>query len=329
MLLLNRLLTLWLFLEGIKLLQTLPRCLRSASLQPALIPQMRLSHLPFLNLNLHQRLMLHMRYQHQLKRLNHLEFQLYPQFLRLMAHPRSDEAFATLLKSPIRWWPAFFQYVSNQAPNSDVLRILYAMQLQGPNPVEEAQLRTYLARLQRDGRWLDAYLIWLDSLPQDALAFDSELHNGGFEYASRNLGFEWIDQPVQGVLVGFDPTYGTTGTRALHIVFQGLRTQWRHFNQYLMLPPGGYSLRGRSRIDSLKTERGVQWNISCMGRNDPLASTERFKGSADWSYFVVGFTVPNSGCAVQDLRLELVGKAALDFVADGQIWFDDLSITRK
>ncbi|WP_301101389.1 hypothetical protein [Propionivibrio sp.] len=254
---------------------------------------------------------------------------LFPLFLRLMAHPRSDEAFASLLRSPIRWWPAFFQFVSYQAPNADVLRVLYSMQLQGPNPVEETQLRIYLTRLQNDGHWLDAYLIWLDSLPKEALAFDSELHNGGFEYATRNLGFEWIDQPVQGVLVGFDPTYGTTGARALHVVFQGLPAYWRHFNQYLMLPPGEYGLRGRARVDSLKAERGVQWTMTCFGKAEPLASTERYKGSAEWSHFVVAFTVPESGCDVQDLRLELVGKAALDFVAEGQIWFDDLAITRK
>lgn len=255
--------------------------------------------------------------------------QIFPQFLRLMAHPRSDEAFAKLLKSPIRWWPAFFDFLSQQAPSADVLRALYAMQRQGPTPVEEPQLRSYLSRLQRDGHWLDAYLVWLDSLPQELLAFDSELHNGGFEDASRNLGFEWLNQPVQGVLVGFDPTYGTTGTRALHVVFQGLRAYWRHFNQYLMLSPGEYSLRGRSRVDSLQAEHGVQWRLACLAKDESLASTDRFKGTDEWHHFAVSFTVPKSGCEVQELRLEIVGKAALDFVADGQIWFDDLAITRR
>jgi uncharacterized protein YaiE (UPF0345 family) len=201
--------------------------------------------------------------------------------------------------------------------------------MNGPNRVEEAQLRSYLSRLQRDGHWLDAYLIWLDSLPSEVLAFDSELYDGGFEEPSRNLGFEWLDQPVTGVLVGFDPTYGTSGARALHVVFQGLQVRWRHFNQYLMLVPGEYSLRGRSRIDSLQAERGVQWSIACLGQAEPLATTERFKGSDEWRHFVTGFTVPEAGCPVQDLRLELVGKASLDFVANGQIWFDDLAIARK
>ena len=56
---------------------------------------------------------------------------------------------------------------------------------------------------------------------------------------------------------------------------------------------------------------------------------DSFKGTDEWHHFAVSFTVPKSGCEVQDLRLKLVGKAALDFVADGQIWFDDLAITRR
>ena len=254
---------------------------------------------------------------------------LYPQFLKLMAHPRSNEAFADLLKSPIRWWPDFFQFVSNQAPNVDVLRALYAMQAQGPNPTDDIQLRAYLTRLQHDGYWVDSYLAWLNALPRESLDFSSELYNGGFEDNSRNLGFDWIDQPMAGALVGFDPTYGTSGARALHVVFQGLRTQWRHFNQYLMLPPGEYSLRGRVRIDGLQTERGVQWRVACLDKKDALATTDRYKGTDEWRHFVVSLSVPATGCAVQDLRLEVVGKAALDFVADGQIWFDDLAIVRR
>jgi hypothetical protein len=255
---------------------------------------------------------------------------MYPQLLLLMRHPQADEAFAGLLKSRVRWWPGFFGYVAAQAPNAEVVRALYSMQLQGPNAFERQQLQSYLARLQRDGQWLDAYLVWLNSLPADAMSFSGELHNGGFEEASRNLGFEWLNQAVPGVMVGFDSTYGTTGAKALHVVFQGtMRTYWRHFNQYLMLAPGEYTLRGRVRIDSLLAERGVEWLLACNGAAEPLATTDRFKGTDQWRYFVVPFVVPENGCPVQDLRLELVGRSALDFEASGQIWFDDLAVQRK
>lgn len=255
---------------------------------------------------------------------------MYPQLLWLMRHPQADEAFSSLLKTRVRWWPGFFDYVAVKAPNVEVVRLLYSMQLQGPNPVERPQLQTYLARLQRDGQWLDAYLVWLNSVPADAMNFSGELYDGGFEDTGRNLGFEWLNQAVPGVMVGFDSTYGTTGARALHVVFQGtMRTYWRHFNQYLMLTPGEYTLRGRVRIDSLQSERGLQWQIRCNGAAESLAATDRFNGTDQWHHFVVPFVVPQGDCPVQDLRLELVGKSALDFEASGQIWFDDLAILRK
>lgn len=254
---------------------------------------------------------------------------LNPILLRLMAHPRSDAAFEALLRQPLNWWPGFFRFVAERAPNAQVLRTLRALQVRGPNQFDEAQLRVYLDRLLRDGLWLDAYFAWLDSLPPASVGFGSELHNGGFEEPTRNLGFEWTDQQLKGVMVGFDPTYGTTGARALHVVFQGLPARWRHFNQYLMLAPGDYYFRGRVRIDSLQAERGVQWSIRCIGSSEPLAVSDRFKGSEPWRHFSVAFTVPASGCVSQDLRLALVGTAQLDFVANGQIWFDDLSVARQ
>ena len=254
---------------------------------------------------------------------------LYPIFIKLMASPQSDAAFRAVLSTPLPWWPGFFRYVAQRAPSSEVLRVLHSLQVLGPNAFDEPQLRVYLDRLFHDGNWLEAYFVWLDSLPLASGGFSSELYNGGFEEPSRNLGFEWTEQSLQGVLVGFDPTYGTTGSRALHVVFQGLPARWRHFNQYLMLAPGDYHLRGRVWVDSLQAERGVQWNIRCIGDAEPLAVSDRFKGTDPWRHFSVSFTVPASGCASQDLRLSLVGNAQLDFVANGQIWFDDLAVVRQ
>lgn len=254
--------------------------------------------------------------------------ELFPQLLALMRHPRADEAYLDLLKNPVSWWTGFFGYVAAQTSNSEVVRTLLSMQKTGPNAVTDDELKSYLARLERDGLWLDAYFTWLNSVPRELLHFNGEVYDGGFEEPSRNLGFEWIEQPVQGVLIGFDSTYGTTGSKALHVVFQGLRARWRHFQQYLMLAPGDYSLRGRVRIDSLETEQGVRWAVSCRGAADPLVISERFKGTDQWRYFQAGFSVP-ADCPVQELRLELVGQSALDFVANGQIWFDDITVFKQ
>lgn len=257
-----------------------------------------------------------------------LAAELFPELLRLLAHPQADAAFTALLDTRVTWWPEFFAFAARRGVSVEVLRTLYAMQRSGANEVSEAQLKVYIDRLIEDGRWLDAYPLWMSSVPPDQLSFSGELHNGGFEEPTRSFGFEWISQPAQGVMVGFDPTYGTGGTKALHVVFQGGKTRWRHFYQTLMLAPGDYTLRGRVRIDSLRTAEGVQWTLTCRKGAAVLGSSERFKGSDQWRHFQTGFSVPPD-CPLQELRLGLVGKAALDFEAEGQIWFDDLLLQRQ
>jgi len=119
--------------------------------------------------------------------------------------------------------------------------------------------------------------------------------------------------------------------RALHVVFDGQRVRFQHVLQYLMLDPGRYQLQGRVRPDNLRTARGLRWRLYCLSFGKPdesslLAESTRFVGSDEWRLFTVDFTVPAKGCPAQRLRLELEGRAGLDFDVQGGIWFDDLSI---
>jgi hypothetical protein len=70
----------------------------------------------------------------------------------------------------------------------------------------------------------------------------------------------------------------------------------------------------------------MQWALYCVGRKEPVAVTERFRGTTPWTRFRTAFSIPADGCPVQMLRLELAGTIRLDFDANGTIWFDDLAI---
>ena len=143
------------------------------------------------------------------------------------------------------------------------------------------------------------------------------------------LGFDWRVTPVRGVTVETTETYGVRTSKSLHLLFDGQRVRFQHISQYLYLEPDKYQLRGRVRTDNLRTERGLVWNLRCNGgKAQQLADSERFFGSDDWRTFVVDFTVPEAGCRTQMLRLELEGRAELDFQIEGGIWFDDLTVTR-
>ena len=252
--------------------------------------------------------------------------QLFPGLVELAADPAHRAAFMQLLGKPVQWWPAFFVHAANRARTVDTVRVLFDLQKGGPNAATPDMLRAWLARLQKEGLWLEAWFVWLDSLPKDQVERVGYLFNGSFETPISNLGFDWIHQKHPAVMLDTAGTYESTGDRALRVSFRGLRVQFQHLQQTLMLPPGDYHLRGRVRPDNFEAPQGMQWALYCAGRNEPLAVTDRFRGSTPWARFRTPFSVPAEGCPVQVLRLELAGSVRLDFEANGTIWFDDLAV---
>ena len=252
----------------------------------------------------------------------------FPALLQLAGDPAHHAAFLALLRQPVTWWPAFFTYAAAQAPQLDTVRVLFNLQQGGPNTSTPDMLRAYLARLQKAGAWTEAWFDWLNSLPREQIGKLGYLYNGSFERPLSNLGFDWIVRNDPAVSVDTAATYGTSGDRALRVGFRGLRVRFQHLYQYLMLPPGTYALHGRVRPDSLQAEQGMQWALYCVGTDQPVAVSDRFRGSDQWTRFRTGFDIPPTGCPVQMLRLELAGTIGLDFDATGTIWFDDLAIER-
>ncbi len=252
---------------------------------------------------------------------------LYPLMLKFAEDPRIRPLLAPFYREPPVWWTDFFRYVAANTPSLDTLKALYQEQLQQGSKPDAGQQQVYLARLQQEGQWLELYFNWVNTLEANQLNALGYLYNGDFELPLGNQGFDWIVSKVNGVVVETAPTYGIGGRKALHIVFSGQRVPFSHLYQHLLLDPGRYRLQGRVRVDSLKTERGLQWNVDCIASDSkPLGSSERFLGTTEWQPFAVEFTVPPKGCRVQTLRLVLIGRAALDFEAQGSIWFDDMSI---
>jgi len=251
---------------------------------------------------------------------------LYPVMLRLAQNPAMWPAFSGALANGRRWWTSFIRYVAANSENTETLRALYHLREQGGVVAEAEERQAFLARLQREGRWLDAYFAWLNSLGPQQLAMLGHLYNGSFELPIGNEGFDWHAPKIQGVVVETVPTYGSTGARALHVVFQGGRVRFQHVYQFLLLDPGRYRFQGRARPDSLETEKGLQWTVRCAAGGEPLATSERFLGSDQWRHFGAEFAVPSEGCEAQVLRLELAGQLEFELQAKGAAWFDDLTI---
>lgn len=256
--------------------------------------------------------------------------QLYPVLLRLADNPAAQPLLRPLLDKPPEWWDGFFAYAAAKAERPETVMFLYQHRSRASGPPDIAEQRIYLDRLWREGRWLEAYLAWLNGLDERQQQGLGHLYNGGFELPVTGMGFDWRMSPPRGATVETVETYGTRGGRALHVTFDGQRVHFQHVYQPLYLEPGRYQLQGRVRPDRLQAERGLRWRVRCGGQSvRVLAESEPFVGSDDWRSFTADFTVPETDCAVQLLRLELEGRAELDFTAQGGIWFDDLTINRR
>ena len=212
------------------------------------------------------------------------------------------------------------------ATDLDTVRGLYSLRQEKGGSPGAKERRAFISRLEREGKWLEAYFVWLNSLDRTLLAHLGNLYNGDFELPLSDEGFAWRSHKLHGVLVDAAPTYGTHGGKALHVEFRDQRLRFHHFHQYLLLPRGRYRLRGIARPDSLEADDGVQWVVQCpTGTPEPLGATERFLGSDQWRQFSLDFQVPGD-CPVQDLRLASAGRMAGRL--SGTVWFDALTIER-
>ncbi len=259
--------------------------------------------------------------------------ELMPRMLAIVAQPGGDAALKKLFARRIPdWWPAFFTYAAANAPTPLLpLQLLDARRAFAP-PVTLKERSPIVERLAKSGEWNAAFVVWLNGLDATQRRAAGNVFNGSFEAPFTNTTFDWQWPRANGADVAALSTFGTGGGRALRIAFQGQVRDPRLVTQTLLLEPGyHYDLRGRYRLESVRTQFGLQWNLTCgaPGSTDkePLVSTDRLVGSSDWKDFSSTFSVPD-GCYPQQLALTLVGDAKLDLQASGLAWYDEIQVVR-
>lgn len=257
--------------------------------------------------------------------------EMYPQLLALARTPDGEAELARLLAQRVpMWWNGFFAHASAQADSVLVpLRLLELRRAVDPTPgVLDRQ--PLIARLASEREWQAAFFLWMNGLTPDQRRAAGNVYNGSFEVPFTATSFDWRHPARNGVEVEALPTFGTTGARALRLAFQGQVAAPRLVAQTLLLDPGyTYELRGRYRLESVRTQFGLQWELACGAQAavPALATGERLVGTTDWREFTVRFAVPTQ-CYPQQLALVLRGDAKLDLQATGLAWFDDVHVLR-
>ena len=257
----------------------------------------------------------------------------YPVMEQSLASGRFTAAWASIAARNPAWLGNFVADGCRRGVDPLALVPLF-LQRVATSAATPAETSCLVDRLRDAGRWDEAYQVWLDTLPPNRLGDVGFVFNGGFEYPSSALGFDWIadtrPERESGHTVEFSRTRGAAGERALRVEYNGKRQSGTPpIAQYLALSPGRYELTGLARPDAVRAGHGAQWTVRCIGEKGaasaPLAASGRFVGSSDWQPFAFDVAVP-PGCHGQLLQLETVAPASGPVYLAGTLWFDNLSL---
>ena len=258
-----------------------------------------------------------------------LSKQLFPVLLLIAEQPPQGQSdFSRIVKHLPPWWKGFFIYATRNAKHVNTLRMLNDLYENANRPLTKEELNAYITRLQSEGLWSEAYMVWLNSLTPNQLSVLGQIYDGGFEQTRFTAGFDWHLPKIKSVEADARSPFGGRKGKALQLTFHGNPVRGIIAEQALFLLPGRYRLSGLVKTDSIETTHGLVWTIACAdGNKIPLADTERFVGSKQWGSFSTRFTVPAGQCTGQRLYLHVRGSLPRDFRINGEAWFDNLAIT--
>ncbi|HEU0152048.1 MAG TPA: hypothetical protein VFQ84_01755 [Arenimonas sp.] len=251
------------------------------------------------------------------------------QLLGLASDARAHEALADRLATLPPWRGRLLVATAAKAPSYEAVAPLFDRLRKAPGGLAPAELSAWVDRLGREGQWGPAYLIWVSQLPPERLVGLGNLYNGSFEWEPGQGAFHWRLGRIAGARVDRLPTEGADGKLALRVAFEDRRVPFAHVRQMLALGPGRYTFSGQARPETLRTERGLVWTITCASGGPALGETRPLMGNGPWRAFEAEFEVPAENCGAQWLVLRLPARIPAEQRIGGRAWFDALKISRQ
>ena len=254
---------------------------------------------------------------------------LLPILVGLASDPEAAKLVIDLVEKNPPWRGWFLSTLPNQFSDAEPLEAFLASLREAPSPLDISELKPFLSRLIELGDLQRAYALRLELSPSDMNGPLATLNDGSFEAPISGLPFGWIIAPIRGANTRI--VAESASNKALRVQFYNTRVPYRNVSQLLLLKPGAYNLTGQVKAAALANDRGLQWTITCYaGKKQTLGETDRISGTVAWREFSVAFAVPTEdGCEAQVLLLQLPARVPAEQEISGEIWFDDLAITRN
>ncbi|UXI66397.1 tetratricopeptide repeat protein [Tahibacter amnicola] len=250
---------------------------------------------------------------------------LFPALRVWLTQPGAPAAFVDVLAGNPPWRTAFLLACA-QGDSSVIASTVEVVKglRKSVFPPTSDELSALVERLIRDQAVEPAYILWRQSLPAP-MAPGNAIHNGDFERAPTNTGFDWRIQSLAGASATVTDKRDRAG-HALRVHFSNQRVAFTHVSQILLLPPGRFAVMGQVRLDALQSERGLEWVLDCLGTpTRSLGRSEPMRGTTGWQSFQFGVDVP-ADCKAQRLTLATRARIAAEGQISGTAWFDDLRV---
>lgn len=245
-----------------------------------------------------------------------------PLLAQLAANPAFANELARVLARRPSWRPGLLATLQQAKDPRGAEQVLSALRREGG--LDATEFEEWLAYLIRQGRWGEAYGRWASTLDLQGKSLPL-VYNGDFEQPVSNRGFDWRLTRIPGVSLDFVPDRSARGLTA-HAAFRGRPVAQVNLEQLLLLGPGRYRFTAKVRAEALRSERGLEWTITCMGQPEPLATSEPFNGTFNWRSVVMEVNVPVTDCHGQSLRLRNPVPAGSIQQVSGDLWFDDVAV---
>lgn len=227
------------------------------------------------------------------------------------------------------WRAQFFDALpGNIADARTPLNLLMAVK-DSPVPPTTKELRGYLNFLISRQFYALAYYTWLQFQLPEQLASIGYVVNGGFEAPPSALPFDWSISEGAGTTVGVDTPPGERTNHALFVRFDNGRVEFSGVSQLVVLSPASYRLEATYKGELLG-RRGLKWRVTCVGGTTGVIGESRMilGESSSWKPLQFTFSVPSSDCPAQYVRLDLDARMESERFVSGEVWFDNLQISR-
>ncbi len=154
---------------------------------------------------------------------------------------------------------------------------------------------------------------------------ENRIVNGGFELPVLNAGLDWRYEAVEHVTSSIEENDVHSGTRALHLFYDGNASYNAGWREYVIVEPGAaYQFSAWVKSDNILSSSGPRFSIADAITGVPLFLSEDVLDTHPWREIRGRFQIP-AGTDLAEIRIT---RAPANSKIHGDVMIDDIRLVR-